>query len=153
MKTIIKAESFLYVVLALLLSCSNPIKLDVETEKDSIRSVLFQQQDAWNKGDIPSFMNGYKKGEDLMFIGSSGIYKGWENTLKRYTTSYSTREKMGTLNFEILDIKVFNDSNAHLIGKFALKNQQDSVFASGHYTLLWEKIGGEWRIIMDQTCG
>jgi len=40
-----------------------------------IRSVLWAQQDAWNRGDIDGFMNGYARSKSTIFIS--------EDTLRR----------------------------------------------------------------------
>jgi ketosteroid isomerase-like protein len=132
-------------------SCVNNYDSSVETE--AIKGVLDIQVENWNKGDIEGFMMGYIPTEELMFIGNTGIKKGWNNTLERYKTTYSTREKMGTLKFDIIKVDILDHDDAHVIGKYMLSNQQDSIFASGYYTLLWKKVDGKWLIAVDQTCG
>ena len=59
------------------------ILLAQKSDDTSIREVMQQQQDAWNKGDIESFMTGYWNSDSLMFIGSSGVTYGYKNTLER----------------------------------------------------------------------
>ena len=38
-----------------------------------IRNLLFQQTEAWNRGDINGFMQTYWQNDSLMFIGKDGI--------------------------------------------------------------------------------
>ena len=48
----------------------------------AIRQVLQRQEDAWNRGDIPAFMEGYWKSDSLVFTGASGPTRGWQATLE-----------------------------------------------------------------------
>ena len=64
-----------------------------------VGQVMQRQQDAWNNGDIPRFMEGYWESDSLMFIGSRGLSYGYNKTLENYLKSYPTREKMGLLEF------------------------------------------------------
>ena len=89
----------------------------------------------------------------MTFVSAGKIKNGWEETLNRYKTNYDTREKMGKLNFDIIDLKVLDHDDAHILGKFYLRNPQDSVFATGHFTLLWKKMNEQWLIAMDHTGG
>ena len=70
----------------------------------SIVTKLFKQQDDWNIGDLDAFMEGYLNTEHLVFSGSSGPIYGWKATIERYKKTYSTRQLMGILDFEILNI-------------------------------------------------
>ena len=121
------------------------------SKNDSISIVtkLFKQQDDWNTGDLDAFMEGYLNTEHLVFSGSSGPIYGWKATRDRYKKSYSTRQLMGTLDFEILNIISLSDSVAQLQGSFYLKrNMEDS---RGFFTLTWLKIKDQWFIISDHT--
>ena len=53
------------------------------TEQKEIELVLKTQENLWNKGDVPGFMEYYEKSEDLKFIGKNGITSGWKATLQR----------------------------------------------------------------------
>jgi hypothetical protein len=121
------------------------------SKNDSISIVtkLFKQQDDWNTGDLDAFMKGYLKTEHLVFSGSSGPIYGWKATRDRYKKSYSTRQLMGTLDFEILNIISLSDSVAQLQGSFYLKRDMED--SKGFFTLTWLKIEDQWFIISDHT--
>ncbi len=127
--------------------------LTAQSDLEKIKSVMKMQEDAWNRGDILSFMEGYWKSDSLLFIGSNGIYRGWEATLKRYQHSYPTKEKMGTLRFELDQIELLNKDRAHVIGQYYLSNVNGEVFSNGYFTLLWKIVNDKWVIMIDQTCG
>ena len=63
-----------------------------------IRQVLDDQVAAWNRGDIPGFMQGYDNSDSTTFVSSS-VTKGHAQVLANYIKRYPTREKMGTLRF------------------------------------------------------
>ena len=123
------------------------------SKNDSISIVtkLFKQQDDWNTGDLDAFMEAYLNTENLVFSGSSGPIYGWKATRDRYKKSYSTRQLMGTLDFEILNIISLSDSVAQLQGSFYLK--RDIEDSRGFFTLTWLKIEDQWFIISDHTSG
>jgi len=117
-----------------------------ETE---IRSILSQQQDCWNKGDIDCFMVGYWESDDLRFMGKNGITRGFEATKARYKKSYPDQSAMGTLNFDILSVEKISRNQAILIGKWHLDRETEDL--EGHFSLLWKKIEGEWLIVLDHS--
>ena len=121
------------------------------SKNDSISIVkkLFKQQGDWNTGDLDAFMEGYLNTEHLVFSGSSGPIYGWKATRDRYKKSYSTRQLMGTLDFEILNIIYLSDSVAQLQGSFYLKRDVED--SRGFFTLTWLKIKDQWFIISDHT--
>lgn len=120
-------------------------------DTELIKAVMQQQQNNWNKGDIDAFMLGYWNNEKLTFIGSNGLTHGWQTTLENYKKGYPDKATMGELNFDIIGLKRLSSEYYHMIGKYTLKREKDE--SSGYFTLLWEKINGEWKIIIDQTCG
>ena len=115
----------------------------------SIMNVMSFQQDAWNQGDIDSFMQGYLKSDELVFSGKSGPVYGWENTKNRYYSSYPNTKVMGKLNFTIKKIRSVSLNTAYLIGEYYLKRSGEDSY--GHFTLLWKKIDSNWLIVSDHT--
>ena len=135
----------------LLISSLNNYSQNKIPVKDSlsIMKVMSLQQDAWNKGDIDSFMQGYLKSEELVFSGKSGPVYGWENTKNRYYSSYPNTKVMGKLNFTIKKIRSVSLNTAYLIGEYYLKRSGEDSW--GHFTLLWKKIDCNWLIVSDHT--
>ena len=121
------------------------------SKNDSISIVtkLLKQQDDWNTGDLDAFMEAYLNTENLVFSGSSGPIYGWKATRDRYKKSYSTRQLMGILDFEILNIISLSDSVTQLQGSFYLKRKMED--SRGFFTLTWLKIKDQWFIISDHT--
>ena len=121
--------------------------------KDSLAiiDILNKQEKDWNRGDIDKFMKGYLKSEKLVFSGSSGPIYGWKATLDRYKKTYSDKEKMGKLKFEILNVIALSPEVIQLQGKFNLTRSIGDAF--GYFTLNWIKVKNRWYIISDHTSG
>lgn len=119
------------------------------TDKD-IRDILHSQQKAWNRGDIGVFMESYWKSDSLMFISKNGITRGWDKTLQRYLTTYSSRELMGTLQFDIQEIQILGPNSAWVLGKWHL-NRPTTGDIGGYFTLIFRQIEGRWVICSDHT--
>ena len=73
-----------------------------------ILSVLQQQADAWNRGDINGYMQGYWKSDSLLFTSGGNIQRGWQATFDKYNKSYDSKAKMGTLKFSQLEITILS---------------------------------------------
>ncbi len=115
----------------------------------AIRKILKTQTIAWNKGDVDGFMKGYWENDSLMFVGKNGVTYGWNNTLKNYKKNYPDTTAMGKLSFNILSVKQLSPQYFFVIGKWALQRSIGNL--SGHFTLLFRKINGDWKIICDHS--
>lgn len=120
-----------------------------DADETAVRAILAAQIDSWNAGDIDRFMSGYWKNDSLMFIGKAGVTYGYDSTLARYRRTYPTRESMGTLIFDIRQVKKLSPEYYWVLGRWTLKRKTDE--PGGHYTLLFRKIHDRWVIIADHT--
>jgi ketosteroid isomerase-like protein len=114
-----------------------------------IRSVLRTQQDAWNRGDIDTFMNGYARSASTVFVSEDTIRRGWETVRARYREKYSDRAKMGTLTFSDLEITPLSTDAAVVLGRWSLKRANDQ--PHGRFTLIFKRLPEGWRIVHDHT--
>ena len=115
----------------------------------AIRAVLEAQVAAWNRGDIEGFMDGYARSSDIVFISGDSLTHGWQTVLDRYKKGYDTREKMGTLAFSDLDVKVVSKDAAVVIGRWQLTRDKDN--PHGRFTLIFRRAKQGWRIVHDHT--
>jgi ketosteroid isomerase-like protein len=123
----------------------------------AIRAAIAAQADAWNRADIPSFMQSYENSPDTTFIGAH-LAKGYGPILERYTKGYSTKEQMGTLTFTSLDVRLLPGScraveYAVVTGNFHLERTAHGAAAKddGIFSLVWRKGPKGWKIILDHT--
>lgn len=130
----------------LLLACK---QYNPDIDQLAIKAVLQQQQDAWNTGDIPSFMSYYAQSDSISFTGSKGISYGWTTILNNYIKAYPDQETMGQLKFDILNMKNLGQEHFLVLGKFTLIRTNDQ--PSGYFSLVFEKQESGWKIIADHT--
>ena len=114
-----------------------------------IQSVLTAQQDAWNRGDIDEFMNGYARSESTVFISEDEVRRGWETVRDRYRIKYSDRAKMGTLSFSEIEVTMLSLDSAVVLGRWQLKRGNDE--PHGRFTLIFRRLPEGWRIVHDHT--
>jgi len=118
-------------------------------DKEAVLKVLSTQQEAWNRGDIDGFMQGYWKSDSLVFVGKTAPVYGWQSTIDRYKKGYPDKAAMGQLTFDILQVKLLDANNAFVLGGWSLKREKDA--PGGYFTLWFRKINGEWKIVCDHT--
>lgn len=128
--------------------CSSKNKLPKEDVNAIILSIMDKQEKAWNDGDLEKFMEGYWKDEDLSFVGSK-LTKGWQTTLDNYKRSYPDKAAMGTLTFDIMQIKQMSSEVYHVIGRYNLVIGERN--PSGMFSLVWKRINGKWLIVADHS--
>jgi ketosteroid isomerase-like protein len=127
------------------LTCSAQTPADAA----AIRSLLSAQTRSWNKGDINGFMQTYWKSDSLMFIGKSGVVRGWQQTLDNYKKGYPDTAAMGKLSFDILEVKPLSKDYFFVVGKWNLLRTAGNL--GGHYTLLLRRMKGVWKIVADHS--
>ena len=136
--------------LTLLIAITLSIAVQAQSADEvAIRKILTEQTESWNEGNLEDFMKGYWKSDSLMFIGSSGVTYGWQNTLNNYKKNYSSADKMGKLAFTLLKVQQLSPEYYFVIGKWQLTRNAGNV--GGHYDLIFRKIKGVWVIISDHS--
>lgn len=126
-------------------------------DETAIRAVIAAQVAAWNRGDIPAFMQAYEDSPATTFIGLT-LRRGFRPILERYQKSYTTAAQMGTLTFNDLDVRLLPSScgqteYAIVTGKFHLerKARGEATKDDGRFSLVWRKGAQGWKIILDHT--
>jgi ketosteroid isomerase-like protein len=120
-----------------------------QSDRDAIVRVLENQVEAWNKGDVTKFMTGYWRSDSTAFVSGGSMIKGYDTVLQRYRKNYGTREKMGTLTFSDLNVRVFSGTSAVVTGAWKLIRKNDR--PGGRFTLIFGKKPEGWRIVYDHT--
>ena len=114
-----------------------------------IQSVLRAQQNAWNRGDIDAFMDGYARSPATAFVSGDEVRRGWETVRARYRQKYSDRAKMGTLSFSDIEINLLSSDAAVVLGRWRLERAKDR--PHGRFTLIFRRLPEGWRIVHDHT--
>ena len=124
-------------------------KSNDEMITEAVQAVLFAQRDAWNRGDIAGYMDGYDRSPKTVFVSGDSITHGWQTVLEHYQKSYNSREKMGTLSFTDLEITPNGKAEAIAIGSWRLKRANDE--PHGKFTLIFRRTKAGWKIVHDHT--
>jgi len=120
-------------------------------EREAIRELLMRQQDAWNAGEIETFMDDYVKSDTLRFTSGASVRYGWNSALERYYTTYPDRAAMGTLTFDELKIDVLSSEWALVFGSWHLARGGEWEDIGGVYTLLLLRTPAGWKVLYDHT--
>jgi ketosteroid isomerase-like protein len=134
-------------ILMAALVCAEPEKPPNSVAE--IQSVLSAQQNAWNRGDIDAFMNGYARLGSTVFVSEDEVRRGWETVRDRYRIRYSDRGKMGTLSFSDIEVTMLSPDAAVVLGLWRLKRANDE--PHGRFTLIFKRLPEGWRIVHDHT--
>jgi uncharacterized protein (TIGR02246 family) len=133
-------------ILALVLGAAS---LVIGAPDDEIHRVLRLQREAWNRGDIPGFMQYYAP--DTVFVGRS-VTRGSAAVQARYLRDYPTRAQMGVLTFSELEVHRLSASSAYAVGRWHLERGSEGGGATGGlFSLVFEKRQDRWLIVLDHT--
>jgi ketosteroid isomerase-like protein len=146
--------NFLAVVLLIALRSTSLQAQTAQPTSDSsaiaaIQTVLDAQRDAWNKGDIEGYMDGYERSDKITFISGDNLTRGWQTVHDRYQKNYNTREKMGTLTFSDIETTLLSKDTAKVTGRWHLERANDE--PHGRFTLILRRTKQGWKIIHDHT--
>jgi len=114
-----------------------------------IQSVLNAQQEAWNRGDIDAFMNGYARSPSPIFVSGDEVQRGWDTVREHYRKKYSDHTKMGTLTFSEIEVMPLSADSALVLGRWTLQRANDK--PHGRFTLIFKRLPEGWRIVHDHT--
>ncbi|MBI2619310.1 MAG: DUF4440 domain-containing protein [Ignavibacteriales bacterium] len=120
-----------------------------QSAEEQIRTVLSDQMDAWNRGDLEGYMKGYWDSDQTTFVSGGSVTEGYAEVLSRYKKRYDSREKMGILSFEELTVRMLSEGISMVTGLWRLRRNDDSPW--GRFTLILEKKSEGWRITYDHT--
>ncbi len=140
-------------LLGVALLVSAPLRAQPDGSSAAIRaelaSLLRAQRDAWNRGDLDSFMQPYWRSDSLRFVGKSGVTYGYDSLVARYRRTYGQGAEMGQLEFTLLHTDVLSPDAALMVGRWQLQHRGKAL--GGHFTLLWRRLDRRWRIVLDHT--
>src|SRR4051812_21536861 len=113
------------------------LPVSAQSAESAVRAVLHEQIETWNNGNVDAFMKTYWKSDSLLFIGKAGPVHGWQTTLENYKKNYPDKAAMGTLDFDILEIRSLSQDYNFVVGKWHLARSSGDL--GGYFTLLFRK--------------
>jgi beta-aspartyl-peptidase (threonine type) len=118
--------------------------------EEDIRKLLDEQCQAWNRGDLNGFLDGYWNSPKLRMVAGKDLLTGWETIKERYAKRYPAGQ-MGQLSFGNLDIEPLGPDRAWAVGRWKVVSGAKT--AAGYFTLLLRRFPEGWRIVHDHTSG
>lgn len=130
--------------------------------REQIAALLKQQAADWSRGDLAAFTSVYD--ENAVFISTSGITRGRAALLERYRTRYPDGAAMGTLDFEVVELKdlwgpevtPLGDATpgavhgASVVARWTLR-REGAAPTSGRTLMVLQRAGSTWRIVHDAS--
>ena len=138
----------------LLLMLLSPLALAADTAATAAaRNVLAAQKEAWNRGDIDGFMQGYAHSDAIRFAGGDRFNYGWQATLDSYRKGYPDAAAMGKLDFDLVEVRELNADVVYVFGKWRLSRANEAADKAPHglFTLIVERANGVWAVTRDHT--
>jgi len=124
--------------------CGTKVHLDGVA---AVRDVMNEQEEAWDRGDIPGFMAGYAA--EVCFISAKGTTCGRDSVTAHNLRTYPDRTAMGDLEFGIGEVLLAGNAHAWCTGTWKLHRSDDTL--GGGFSLLWVRTPQGWRILRDHT--
>jgi len=121
----------------------------IQDDSAQIRAVMDMQVAAWNRGDVETFMTSYWKSDQTLFLGATGLVRGYDAVMARYHKAYPDLKAMGHLTFSDLEIHMACADAAIVVGQFHLARENDH--PSGIFSLDFRKFSDGWKIVLDHT--
>jgi uncharacterized protein (TIGR02246 family) len=153
-------RTLLFFCLATGLVCAGSPAARAQSEtadEAAIRAEIKSQSDAWNRADIPGFMETYEDSPDTTFMGATTLRKGVQPIRQRYELTYTSPAQMGKLTFSDIEVRLLHASCgkaefAVITGKFHLdRSKVEGQKDEGVFSLIWRKGSKGWKIIFDHT--
>jgi uncharacterized protein (TIGR02246 family) len=119
-------------------------------DRVAIQAVLDRQIEAWNRGDLTSFMDAYARIPGLVFTSGGNVRRGWQEAFDHYQRRYATDPSaMGTLKFEVDSVDAVGADGAVVLGRWELTGTANS--GRGVFSLVLERRPEGWRVVHDHT--
>lgn len=146
----------LFTLLVLLPAChpAAPPKAATLPNADSLTQVFQAQFDrsaaAWTQGDLDQFMSDYSADSNTTFMAGRGPERGFDWIRAHYAPLFEAGAKRDSLRFESLVARPLAPGVALVTARFILFHN-DTISASGPFTLVMQERPDGWKILHDHT--
>lgn len=130
-----------------------PVVADItDADREAIRSLLDDQKNAWNQGDLEGYMRGYHDSPEIVFTSGGRVRRGYKESLESYRRRYQEGDAtMGTLDFTDLEITSLGPNAALAMGRFELTETEHE--GGGVFSLVLLRKEGGWGVWHDHSSG
>jgi ketosteroid isomerase-like protein len=119
--------------------------------KTDVTALLQMQADAWNHGDLDTFLSGYLHSPQISYVSSDSEVWGYDALRDRYQRKYGDKhDTMGTLKFSDLKVQDLGRRNSLCIGRWHLERIEKPT-VDGIFSLVLVRTNSGWKIMHDHT--
>ncbi len=116
----------------------------------AVAHTLEESAAGWNRGDLDAFMSAYMDSPTTTYWGSRGLVRGYEEIRRHYAPRFVAGAARDSLRFDGIEARRLGADYALATSRWVLFHD-DSVTASGPFTLVLRRVEGDWRIIHDHS--
>jgi uncharacterized protein (TIGR02246 family) len=125
------------------------VQASPKSDRAAILATVSRMEAAWNRGDFPGYMAGFKN-PDVVFVSGGKFQEGWQGTLDHYVRDYGgSPERRGRLHFYNMKVDLLAPDAAMLVGQYRL--ERGARVTEGVNTRLFRKVHGRWLITVNHV--
>jgi uncharacterized protein (TIGR02246 family) len=136
-------------VLTAFIACA-PAEPTITDPAPEIRALLEESARGWNAGDLDAFLVTYARDSATTFLTVNGITRGFDAIRARYAARFVPGAIRDSLRFTELDVRALTPDWALVTARYVLE-RQDSITATGPFTVVMRRESAGWRMIHDHT--
>jgi beta-aspartyl-peptidase (threonine type) len=142
-------------ILGVLAACAAPAAQPVSTPHpaaltDSLVAQFGRSADAWNRGDLETFMSDYARDTRTGFVSRGHVRYGYDWIHRNYAPRFAPGGARDSLRFEEFSVRPLAPAVALVTARFILY-RDGRITASGPFTLVMERGPDGWKILHDHT--
>jgi uncharacterized protein (TIGR02246 family) len=122
------------------------------TIRTEIQQAVHTYVDAWNRADASNLVEMYSRAPGVTSVGDGEIIRGWDRIRERYD-SIGGIEGRFKIAIGSIDVVPMGANYALALTSYTLTIHADAgdIQERGAMTLVFQKAGGEWKVIHDHT--
>lgn len=142
--------SLRWIAIALVVAgCAEPPPTPAEATAE-VEALLVRSAAAWNRGDLDTFLSDYALDSTTTFVAGGHVHYGFDWIRENYAPGFEPGADRDSLRFEETAARALGHDVFLATARFVLFDG-DAVSASGPFTLILQRRGGEWKIVHDHT--
>lgn len=140
----------LFMACTMLAACAPSAAPPPADPTPELERLLHVSAQAWNAGDLDSFLITYARDSATSFVTSRGPIYGFEEIRGRYAARFGPGAVRDSLTFADFTVRMLGADYVLSTARYVL-TRGDSVTASGPFTVIWQRRPEGWRMIHDHT--
>ena len=147
-----KIAIFSFIILSLAMTAfgqrSRTVSVKAEPEKE-VRAAFDRLVEGIKQADAAKVMSVYENSDRILFFNNNGSATiGWENMMNNRKSSYEKTSNV-TLDVTGLRVEMLSPTSAYVTNKWKQTQEFEGNLesASGRMTLVFKKIGKDWKVV------